>query len=122
MSIIPSQYKNIAFSSQFRYERVASKGQISYNLGTNPYYNYSLFTIPHNLGYIPFFRIFIQLPGSSILFYKASGSSTYGLVGTYQIDEIYADANNLYVGIENYEDTAGTGKIYYRIYEEEQAV
>jgi hypothetical protein len=115
MAIPTNKLKDLAFSTQFRVEHVATKSHIDYTLAP---FDFQTITIPHNLGYVPFFRLWVQFPGSSNLYYQASGPGTFALVGSFQIEDIYADTTNVYVRIADYGGGSGNGKVYYRVYAE----
>lgn len=116
MSIATSQLQNISFSTQFRYANVKSKSHIDFNFSG---YDTTI-NIPHGLSYKPFFRLYIQFSGSPRIYHMESGPGTYELVGEYQIEGIGSDTTNIYIQIANYNYNGGSGRIYYRIYEDAQ--
>lgn len=108
-----------SFSSQFRYEHIAIKDHVSFTTsggGTNT----ATITIAHNLGYIPFFRVFFLFPSDS--FYYGSFNGPVQNLGNWQINDINPDSTNLYISLTNYTSSVLTGIIYYRIYAEPQAI
>jgi hypothetical protein len=121
MAIPTDRLKDIAFSTNFRVENIHVKGTEPYTLGTDPFFNQTTVTIPHNLGYKPFFRVWVRFPGSTDIYYRASGPVSSGLVGAYQIEEINTDTVNLYVTVSVSASSGASGDVYYRIYKEPQA-
>lgn len=120
MAIPNANLAKVAFSTAFRYEQVRLRGNASYTMGTNAFYNSTTVNIAHGLGYKPFFRIYIQFPGSTRFYQMETGPVTFGLVGSYQIANISSDNTNIVVQMESYNAAGGSGLIYYRIYEEQQ--
>lgn len=113
-----SKYDDMAFNTNFGYERIVSKGSKSFSIGV---WGLTTVTIPHNLGYKPFFRLWITF-GNGNLHSIASGFTTYGAFGAAgaQVDDYYADASNIYVKLSEYGVSAYSGTVYYRIYGETQ--
>ena len=119
MSIPVANYKKIAFSSQFRYMNISSKGTATATI-PNTAFTDGTVTVAHNLGYNPFFRVFIQFPGDSKVFSVGSGPNTYALISDYEVDNIHADSTNLYVSLFKNSAGGGTFTVYYRIYKEQR--
>jgi len=115
MPIDPSKLKNIAFSSAFNYQEVKLKGSVLYTIA--PYEFNKLVSIPHNLGYKPYFRLYFSLPGSGRIFSMIAGPGSYGLVGDYQVDGYNSTETHVNFQLSNYGGGSGAGRVYYRIYE-----
>jgi hypothetical protein len=118
-------YSKIAFSSRFRYEHMATdtsgnplKSSVAFSVAPS---TFPTITIPHNLGYVPFFRLYYGFNDGK--YYPLfSGPSSYNIDGnSFQIDNVYADATNIYVYLENDNTVTVSGRIYYRIYAEPQS-
>lgn len=111
-----SDYSKIAFTSAYRYERIATKSSIAF---TNTAYD--TFTIPHNLGYKPYFKLFYRFASGNI-YAMTSGPSSYLIDGVSdtQVDNVYADNTNVYVLMLVNSGGPYGGTIYYRIYAEQQ--
>lgn len=110
----------LVFSSNFRYEYIAKKGSVLFTVTTTFPNAVVTYTIPHNLGYIPFFRAWYTF--NNISFFELfSGSTSYNIGGNgIEIDTVYADTTNLYVTVDNQGAATVSGRIYYRIYAEPQ--
>lgn len=107
----------LSFSSDFRYERVSLRGNRTFSV---PSFGVTTLTIPHNLGYRPYFEAFYTYQNGKIYPFFA-GPASYGIDGnTGQADNAYTDATNLYLSMAE-GSGAGTitGTVYYRIYEEQ---
>lgn len=112
-----ADYSKLGFTSAFRYEHIATKGSISFSNS-----GYDTFTIPHNLGYKPYYKLFYRF-GTGNIYVMSPGPSSYLIDGVSdtQVDNVYADNTNIYViMLVNYGGPY-TGTIYYRIYAEPQA-
>lgn len=106
------------FSSAFRYEYIDVKSSQTFTTsGGTP--NTATITIPHNLGYIPFFRTYFLFSGDSNYYAGFNGPGL--ILGDWQIENINADAFNINITLDNSTTNATTGAVYYRIYAEPQA-
>jgi hypothetical protein len=74
--------------------------------------------IPHNLGYIPFFRVFFQFAGDSNYYMGFNGP--LAVLGNWEINDINPDTSNLNINLENISGPS-SGTVFYRIYAEPQA-
>lgn len=121
MSIPVGNYSKIAFSTSFNYENVVIKGTTVGTIGAGAFSLGSV-NIAHNLGYIPFYRVFVQFPGDTKIYAASTGPGTNGLVGDFEIVTVNADDTYLNVGVSR--DSAGGGDftVYYRIYKEQRGV
>ena len=110
-----ADYSKLSFTSAFRYEYIHIKGSVAITTGSF----LRTITIPHNLGYTPYFKLWYQF-NSGKIFSLFSGPSSYDLDGnSEQVDNIYADDYNLYVTLLDFTfGTGHSGTIYYRIYAE----
>lgn len=107
----------VDFSSETRYEYIDVKSHVSFvTSGGSP--NTASITIPHNLGYIPFFRTFFSFPSDNNYYPGFNGPGL--LLGNWQINNINADNTNLNISLENFTTSSLVGDIYYRIYAEPQ--
>lgn len=115
MAIADNKLKYIQFSSEFNYERFKETLTQAYSVGS---FGQTTYTIPHNLGYRPFFRIFIVFP-SGRLYLGVNGPATYEASSGAQCDNIKVDNTNFYVTMSE-NDGGGTisGTIYINVYEE----
>lgn len=120
MALASNKYKDVAFSSNFRYQQVALRGHLDFTLGSDPFYNEVYLNIPHGLGYKPYFRLWLQFPGSTRIYQIETGTQTYGIVGAYQIEGVGSDTSNITVLVTSYGASAGIGKLYWRIYKDPQ--
>jgi hypothetical protein len=107
----------LAFTSKFRYEQFILRGSVPFSVTYAEFYKE--FFINHNLGYIPFFRLWYDYGDGRILECFA-GPTSYDASGNGgQIDNITADTSKILIGVENF--GAGptvSGRFYYRIYKE----
>lgn len=119
MSVPISNYQNLAFSTQFRYEHLPTngKGSVAFSVGA---FGIVTWSIAHNLGYKPYVRAFYKYTGDSRYWQLYAGPGSYGLVNGGQIDSFYADTSNLYIAVSENNGSPITGTIYYRIYAEPQ--
>ncbi len=98
----------LAFSSAFRYERVALKDSVAFSITSAEFFK--TITIPHNLGYIPYYRAY----------YTINDGKYYSLFANQDLmDTITIDSTNLSILLANFGPSTITGTIYYRIYEEQ---
>lgn len=115
-----SDYNKVAFSSAFRYERVALKSSQAFSVAGGGFANTTV-TIPHNLGYRPYIKAKYTY-GSGKYFDLFAGPGSFNLDGnSAQISNANATTTNYIVFIENFGVPAISGTIYYRIYAEAQA-
>lgn len=106
----------LAFTSQFRYEQFVLRGSIPFSVTFAA--GYAEFTITHNLGYIPFFRLWYDY-GAAAKYECFSGPDSFGIAGNGgQIDTIIVDTSKILIGIDNFAAPTVAGRIYYRIYKE----
>jgi hypothetical protein len=117
MAIPTNRLKDIAFSTQFNYGKVGIRSHIDFNINT---FESKTITISHGLGYRPFFRLWIQVPGSPRIYLMESGPTTFGNAPNMQIEGIGSDNTNIYVAFGNYGGPLVNGRVYYRIYEDPQ--
>lgn len=111
---------NRYFDSQFRYERVYKRGSTPFSVAA---FGVTTLTIPHNLGYVPYFKLWISYTTNGYIFDVASGPSSYGLGGNGgQTDSVKADSTNVYISVS---ESTGAGSIagtvYYKIFAEKSA-
>lgn len=108
----------VAFSSQFRYERIDIKSSQSFSTAG---VSVSL-TIPHNLGYSPYFRCYVLFSGDDRYYYLTTANPNvfYGNSGQAGVEGYYADTTNLYCTFDNFTSGTLSGTFYYRIYAEPQ--
>lgn len=113
-------YSKLAFDSSLRIEHIALKGSSSFTL-TNSV-GLVIVTIPHNLGYSPYFKMFYGF-GDGKYFGGFAGPASFDIDSNQvQIDNMYADTVNLYVQVSlNFWTVDIHGIIYYRIYAEPQS-
>ena len=107
----------LAFNSQDRYERIEVKGSLAFSNS-----GYDTFTIAHNLGYIPYCKLFYRFGTAGNIYAMTAGPSSYlidGISDT-QVDNIYADSTNIYVKMLVNFGGPWIGTIYYRVYAEPQ--
>lgn len=112
-----SDFSKVAFSSAFRYERVATKGNKAFSVGA---FGVTTYTVAHSLGYFPYYKAWYTY-GDGKYFKIFAGTASFGIDGNGgQVDNVNVDNNNLNITIS--ENSGGTisGTIYYRIYAEPQ--
>jgi len=117
-----SNFNDIAFTSEFRYEHIALKGNIAFSVNQTFPTSVVTYTIAHNLGYAPYFTGFYTF-GDGKYFGLSSGPATYNLDGNFfQVDNVYSDATNIYFVADGSNGTTTiNGNFYYRIYAEPQS-
>jgi hypothetical protein len=109
---------NVAFDSRYRYERIFSKSHSNFTTsGGTP--NTALVSIAHNLGYVPFFRVFLKFSDDANYYSSFIGPNV--IIGNWEISVLNTTTTNLNVGIQNNTTNATAGTVYYRIYAEPQA-
>lgn len=105
----------VDFTSAARYERIALKNHITVTT------NGSVVAINHNLGYKPFFKVFVKFPGNS--YYEPASWGPFEPSGyfDYQLYTGVLDNNKIELGIFNNTANPDTQvDIFYRIYAEPQ--
>lgn len=109
----------IAFSTQFRYEYIDIKGDSSFSTGG---FTTSV-TIPHNLGYVPYYKSYVLLSGDTHYYYLSTSNPNlaYGESNQMSTESYYADSINLYCTFVNFTPGTLSGTFYYRIYAEPQS-
>lgn len=109
----------ISFSSAFRYERIVLKGSVGFSVAGGGFANTTV-TVPHNLGYSPYFKARYNYGGSKT-YALFAGPGSFNVDGNGgQISNVYVDTTNLVVFIENFNIPPISGTVYYRIYAEPQ--
>lgn len=91
------------YSSKYSYMKIAKQGSFTVPASSGSGY---VTTIPHNLGYVPFFNVFLERSGNIQRQYQFNIPTNEGS---------YADETNLYIYSSNF---AGDVPYYYRIYYE----
>jgi hypothetical protein len=108
----------LSFYSGSRYERIALKGNLPFSIAS---FAFPTFTITHNLGYIPYVKLWYVFSDSAY-FQMFSGASSFSIDGNLiQVDDITVTTTTISVTMENDDSVTHTGTIYYRIYAEPQA-
>jgi hypothetical protein len=107
----------LAFYSGSRYERVVQKSHLGFSI---PAFGIPTVTITHNLGYIPYVKLWYTF-GDGKYFQMFSGAASFNIDGnSMQIDDIIVSTTTISITIENDDSVTHTGTIYYRIYAEPQ--
>jgi hypothetical protein len=110
----------LSFSSKFRYERVAFKGSIPFSLSGA--FAITTVSFKHNLGYKPYIKAWYTY-GDGKVFELFAGPNSYNIDGNgYQIDNANTTTTTFSVTIseQNGAGSSAAGRVYYRIYAEEQ--
>lgn len=109
----------LTFLSPLRYERIAIKGTVAFSVAA---FGIQSITIPHNLGYTPYFKVWYAYTDGKVFNYF-TGPGSFGIDGNGgQADSTnYADNTNLYLAISENSGAPISGSIYYRIYAEQVA-
>lgn len=105
----------LSFSSLNRYERIFMKGHVLHDTASG-----SFTPITHNLGYIPYFKLFVRYPGRDSFAPPVTGEEPDGYLD-YRFEYGSIDTTKIEVSITNL--TGGpdsTIPVYYRIYAEPQ--
>lgn len=114
-----SDYSKAAFTSTYRYEYVSLKNSVSISIAGGGF-GTSVVTITHSLGYIPYYKIWIEY-ASGKKFRAFSGTGSYDIDGNgAQIDSIKATTSTLVINLSNFAVAQVDGNLYYRIYAEPQ--
>jgi hypothetical protein len=109
----------LAFSSQFRYERVALKSSVPFSIAGGGFASTTI-TVPHGLGYRPYVKGWYTF-GSGKMFSLFASPASYNLDGNgVQVSDVDANTTDLVVFLENFGVPAVSGRLYYRIYAERQ--
>jgi hypothetical protein len=109
----------IAFSSAYRYEHTALKSNSPFSVAGGGFAT-STITIPHNLGYRPYYKAWYTF-GDGNYFRLFAGVGSFNIDGNNaQIDNANVTTSNLVIVIDNFGVPAISGTIYYRIYAEPQ--
>jgi hypothetical protein len=107
----------LAFYSGSRYERTALKSNYPFTITAGSFPTY---TISHNLGYIPYVKLWYTF-SDGIYYPMFSGASSYDIDGNFvQVDDITVTTASILVSMENDDSSDHSGVIYYRIYAEPQ--
>lgn len=107
----------LAFDSANRVERISTKSHANFSV---PAFGFITVTVPHNLGYIPYYKAFYTY-GAGKYYQLYAGVDSYDIAGNMvQIDNVYEDTVNFYVDVLSSAAGVVTGTIYYRIYAEQQ--
>lgn len=116
-----SDYSKIAFTSAYRYEKIAIKGHTDFTLGTVFPDTVATVTINHDLGYKPYFKGRYAY-GSGKYFSLFAGPNSYNIDGNgAQVDNINVTSTQLIIVFFNADALSSiSGTVYYRIYAEEQ--
>lgn len=105
----------LAFNSATRYERLAKKGSSPISVSA---FGVATVTIPHNLGYKPYYKLWYKVGSMYIQLFAGPGN--YDTAGqTEQAEDNYADNINVYATFSS-AGTGYTGTLFYRIYAEPQ--
>lgn len=112
-----ARYDLVDFASAARYERVNNKNHITIpasGIGNKQ-------SISHNLGYVPFFKLFVKFPGRNFYEPVVFGPSEPDGYFDYQIITDVIDNNKIEVAYLNNTANPDTPiNVYYRIYAEPQ--
>jgi len=112
--------EKLSFYSASRYERVALKSSQNFTV-TGGGFGQTTVTIPHNLGYKPYYKAWYGF-GSGKYYQLFAGTATYDIDGNgAQIDNVSVTTTDLIVVVDNFGVPAISGTIYYRIYAEPQS-
>lgn len=109
---------DINFTSAYRYERIALKGSQTFVVSAS---SFPTETIAHNLGYVPYVKLYYSF-GDGKYFPMFAGPSSYDIDGNlFQIDNVYVDTANITLDLENDNSSSVSITVYYRIYAENQS-
>lgn len=112
--------QNAAFATQFRYERAAGLSHNNFTIAGGGF-GVTTVTIPHNLGYRPYFKLWVKF-ASNKMYPVFGGPASYNLDGNnFQVENVTSDATNITVVLDNFGVPALSGTLYWRIYEERVA-
>lgn len=111
-------YIDTAFTSAERYEYINKKSSViipASGLGNKQ-------TVTHNLGYVPFFRLFVQYPGRSFYEPVIQAPIDQGNYTDYQIFTPTIDTSKIQVAyLNNTLDPDPSIRVYCRVYAEPQS-
>lgn len=108
----------LAFYSGSRYERVSTKTSVAFSLPPASFNNFV--TITHNLGYIPYVKLWYTFGGK--VYPMFSGPFSFNLDGnSVQVDDITLTTTTVVATFENNSAGTVTGTMYARVYAEPQA-
>lgn len=108
-------YSKVSFTNKFRYERQVVKGSSPFSMGA---FGSATVTIPHNLGYMPYVKVWYTYASGKV-YELFAGANSYDLDGNgAQVDNTWADSSNLYVSFFSFSGSTINGRVYYRIYAE----
>lgn len=106
----------LSFYSGSRYERVILKSSQVFSVGGSAF---TTVTIPHNLGFKPYYKAWYTFGGK--IFQLFAGTGSFNIDGnSAQIDNVSMSTTSLIIVVDNFGVPAISGTIYYRIYEEPQ--
>lgn len=116
-----ADYSKVAFTSQFRYERVVMKGNIAFTLAGGEFFGETkTLTVPHNLGYRPYVKTKYTY-NNGVIYEFFAGAASYSIAGNFgQVTNVSVDETNYSITLENHGTNAISGVVYYRIYAEPQ--
>jgi len=107
----------LAFSSAFRYERIALKGHASFSIGS---FGFQTYTIVHGLGYAPYVKLYYGF-GDGKIYPMFAGAASYAIGGNqFQVDDISVGTQSITIQAENNDTPTINFTVYYRIYNEPQ--
>jgi hypothetical protein len=104
---------NSAFISTSRYEHIALKSHQSFTTGSNSV----TVTITHNLGYVPYNKLYLQFPGDSNYYPIFSGGAL--AYDNWQVVNYTATTTSI-IFTTTSPSASQTATVYYRIYAEPQ--
>jgi len=115
MSIPTKNLQYISFSSQFIYEYIPKKGNVYTNTSA---------VVNHNLGYVPFYKLYIKYPNG--VYSSTSNAPSAGYITPsvgYQEFTVSSNATSTSLTITPFDETLANRfvTIYYRIYAEPQS-
>jgi hypothetical protein len=115
-----SDPSKLSFSSKFRYERVAFKSSLPFSLSGA--FATTTVSFKHNLGYKPYIKSWYTYNDGKV-FELFAGVFSYNIDGNgYQIDNASTTTTTFSVTVSegNGSATSASGRVFYRIYAEEQ--
>lgn len=113
-----TDYSKLSFTAGLRYEYITIKGHIDFTMGATYPDNQPTITITHNLGYKPFYKLWIVWPGSSKIRPAILGNSTSSDDWNYEMMNVSNTTTSINVQVINWSGNQVNGTIYYRIYAE----
>lgn len=116
---MPVDLSKLSFYSGTRYERVVLKSNAPFSV-VGGGAGLTTVTIPHNLGYKPYYKAWYTF-ASGKYYQLWAGPGSFNIDGNNaQIDNVSVTTTSLIVAIDNFGIPAISGTIYYRIYAEPQ--